>query len=270
MHVHLRVSHEMYQANHETRGDPHHHIPHDMTNADKNDTSSTNTVIKSSTNGIAFAKPEHQAFPIIGLQHDVARHAIERSKILHATYTHYDHSPAEVIAGSLNGNKHLQVINLEQNGLTNKFCAILSKALGKQNHVIKEMNVSFNPGIGDEAEPLIRLIDAFTYAETTYGRDEIALNEEEEFNLKYAIAREKETKLFLEKMKKQEAERLDHEKLLYFSKDFVAQMLMSVINKIWKKNKNIFVSYIWEIILIEYDTIWAYYLTWEVKLLGSK
>ena len=89
-----------------------------------------------------------------------------------------------------------------------------------------------NPGIGDEAEPLIRLIDAFTYVETTYGRDEIALNEEEEFNLKYAIAREKETKLFLQKMKKQEAERLDHEKLLYFSKDFVAQTLMSVINKI--------------------------------------
>ena len=26
VHVHLRVSHDMYLANHEARGDPHHHI----------------------------------------------------------------------------------------------------------------------------------------------------------------------------------------------------------------------------------------------------
>ena len=62
---------------------------------------------------------KNEVFPIIGLQHDIARHALERVKILHATRTHKDHSAAEVIAGSLHGNNHLQVINLQQNKLTN-------------------------------------------------------------------------------------------------------------------------------------------------------
>ena len=88
------------------------------------------------------------------------------------------------------------------------------------------MNVSYNPGVGDEAEPLVRLIDGFTCIETTYFKEETALKEEEEFNVKYAIARQKENEAFIAKIEKQELERLEHEKVLDFAKEFIGKMMM--------------------------------------------
>lgn len=226
VHVHLRVSHEMYAANHEHRGDPHHHLSSSKETSKK--AMSQKQVSESRHRKTTFqtaSSLKDEVFPIIGLQHDIARHAIERSKILHATRTHKDHSAAEVIAGSLNGNKHLQVINLQQNRLTNRFCKILVASLAKNNHSIKSMDISYNPGVGYDARPLQDLLCNFGCKETTLSKEKIMLEEEEKFNLEYAKIREKQNEILLQKMKIEESKQRRRNQIAKLSQDFVDRVI---------------------------------------------
>ena len=224
IHVHLRVSHDMYLANHEGRGDPHHHI---SSNKDKpkNGMPQSPQGKHRRTTLQAKSRLKNEVFPIIGLQHDIARHALERVKILHATRTHKDHSAAEVIAGSLHGNNHLQVINLQQNKLTNRFCKILVSALSKNNHSVKSMDLSYNPGVGYEAEPLGNLLQEFGCEETTLSKEKLMLQEEEKFNLEYAKIREKQNEILLQRMKIEKFKQKRRKQIMIFSQDFVSRVI---------------------------------------------
>ena len=79
-------SNDMYLANHEGRGDPHHHI---SSNKDKpkNGMPQSPQGKHRRTTLQAKSRLKNEVFPIIGLQHDIAD-AQERVKILHATRTH--------------------------------------------------------------------------------------------------------------------------------------------------------------------------------------
>ena len=144
---------------------------------------------------------------------------------MHATRTHKDHSAAEVIAGSLHGNNHLQVINLQQNKLTNRFCKILVSALSKNNHSVKSMDLSYNPGVGYEAEPLGNLLQEFGCEETTLSKEKLMLQEEEKFNLEYAKIREKQNEILLQRMKIEKFKQKRRKQIMIFSQDFVSRVI---------------------------------------------
>ena len=224
VHVHLRVSHEMYAANHEHRGDPHHHLSFSKETSKKAVSQNVESRHRKATFQTA-SNLKDEVFPIIGLQHDIARHAIERRKFLNAIKTHKANSAADVIAASLNGNKNIQVINFQQNRLTNRFCKILVAALSKNNHSIKSMDLSFNPGVGYEAEPLQNLLQDFGCKETTLLKEKIMLKEEEKFNLEYAKIREKQNEILLQKMKIEESKQRRRNQIAKISQDFVDRVI---------------------------------------------
>ena len=219
INVYLRVSDEMYAAEHVKRN-PHHHAEPKI----KETATETFT---------------HEIYPLVSLKSDPYRHAIDRAKILHAVYSHADHTPAEVLLAGLDGNSTLKILGLERNGLSDVYCESFL-------HIFKNMKIwtslehiklGDNPGIGQQGG--LKLIELHRYVPrgqnvikidlqgTKFFEQLTNLEEQQKFEEKFSVLLEKEREQ--ERQKKSiRAEKLKRRHLI---KDFLKNDLISRVLK---------------------------------------